>query len=165
MPEMRAQNSGMKRRVTFDFETLSRCELKKAGAYKYSLDPSTKPTCLAAKIHGHPAMMFLDFYEINQPWNRIPQGFRYQWNQLILGGYEFSAHNALFERAIYTHILVERYGWPMIPIRSYRCTAAKAAACALPRNLAGAGEAMKLRVQKDFRGHAAMMRTCKPSRE
>lgn len=87
------------------------------------------------------------------------------WSRAILEGYLFVAHNAFFERCIYTNVLVKRYGWPPIPARQYRCTAAKAAACALPRNLEGAGEAMKLRVQKDKRGYVAMMATCKPTKK
>lgn len=59
---------------------------------------------------------------------------------------------------------MKRYGWPSIPFRNYRCTAAKAAACALPRNLEGAGESLRLRVQKDKRGYNAMMATCKPTK-
>lgn len=109
--------------------------------------------------------MFLTFEEINQPWAKIPQGFRYHWQQAIAAGFEFSAHNAFFETCIYKNILVRRYGWPDIPFESFRCTAAKAAACALPRALEGAGEAMQLSVQKDKRGYVAMMATCKPTKQ
>lgn len=154
----------MKKRVTKDFETRSRVELKKAGAYKYSLDPTTQPTCLAFKILGEPTVYFLDFKAINRPWKQQPEKLRNLWIRLILEGYEFSAHNSFFERCIYDNILVARYGWPKIPPRQRRCTAAKAAACALPRNLEGAGEVLKLRVQKDKRGYVAMMATCKPTK-
>lgn len=154
-----------RRRVTKDFETRSECNLKKAGAYKYSLDPSTKPTCFAFKIYGEPKIYFLDYYAINRHWRDQPQEFRNLWLRLIEEEYEFSAHNSFFEKCIYDNILVKRYGWPRIPPRLRRCTAAKAAACALPRNLEGAGEALKLRVQKDRRGYAAMMATCKPTKQ
>lgn len=153
-----------RKRITHDFETRSRADLKKVGAYKYSLDPSTQPTCLAAKFHGMDALMFLTFEEVNRPWRQIPVPFRYQWTKAIEEGYEFSAHNSFFERCIYDNILVRRYGWPPIDPRQRRCTAAKAAACALPRNLQGAGEALKLSVQKDRRGYVAMMATCKPTK-
>jgi DNA polymerase len=155
----------MLKRVTKDFETRSKANLKVVGAYKYSLDPSTQPTCLAFKLSGEKRIYFLDFYAINRQWTDQPKELRDLWTRLILEGYEFSAHNSFFERCIYDNILVKRYGWPAIPPRQRRCTAAKAAACALPRNLAGAGEAMRLRVQKDFRGYQAMMATCKPTRQ
>lgn len=148
-----------------DFETRSRCNLKTAGAYKYSLDPSTQPTCLAFKIWGEPKVYFLDFKLVNTPWPALPSRLRELWFTLITEGYEFSGHNAFFETCIYKNILVGRLGWPNIPFRQFRCTAAKAAACALPRALEGAGAALKLITQKDKRGHAAVMATCKPQRK
>ncbi len=152
-----------RKRVTFDFETRSAVNLKTAGGYKYSLDPSTRPTCLAFKISGEPTIYFLPFHVVARPWREQPEKLKDLWIRLILEGFEFSAHNAFFETCIYKNILVARYGWPDIPFRQFRCTAAKAAACALPRNLEGAGLAMGLRIQKDKRGYAAMMATCKPT--
>lgn len=155
----------MKKRITFDFETRSRCELKKAGAYKYSLHPSTRPTCLAFKFHGQKTVYFLDFDKIMLPWEKHPNGVRELWQGAINEGYEFSAHDAFFETCIYKNILVKRLGWPDIPSRQFRCTAAKAAACCLPRDLQGAGSAMNLTIQKDRRGYAAVMATCKPTKK
>lgn len=154
--------AGSKKRITFDFETRSACHLKKSGAFKYSRDLTTRPTCLAIKVHGDSQITFLAFHQINKFWQDLAPEFRNWWRRFIRESYEFSAHNAFFERAIYTNILVARYGWPEIPAEQYRCTAAKAAACALPRNLAGAGEALGLSVQKDKRGYIAMMATCRP---
>lgn len=152
------------KRITLDFETRSKCDLKKAGAYKYSLDPSTQPTCLSYKsttgIKG-----FFDFKKINLLWPLLSQPFRKFWSYQIESGTLFVAHNAFFETVIYKNILVARYGWPDIPFRQWRCTAAKAAACALPRNLEGAGEALKLSTQKDKRGYVAMTATCKPTKQ
>jgi hypothetical protein len=155
----------MLKRVTKDFETRSKCDLKKSGAYKYSLDPSTQPTCLAFKIHGNPKVYFLPFESINKLWQDLDPKFRNLWMDLIREDYEFSAHNSFFEKCIYDNILVARYGWPKIPLRLRRCTAAKAAACAIPRNLEGAGDAMKLAIQKDKRGYSAVMATCKPTKQ
>ena len=153
------------KRITFDFETRSASDLKKEGAYKYSLDPTTQPTCMAFKVAGEDGVQFIDFQHINSPWQRQARLLRSLWSEWINCGYEFSAHNAFFDRVLYENILVKRYGWPVIPLRQYRCTAAKAAACALPRSLQGAGEALKLNTQKDRRGYAAMMATCKPTKE
>lgn len=150
-------------KVTLDFETRSECDLKKEGAFKYSLHPTTMPTCLAFKLRGHKARL-IKFDDINQPWRELPKEFRHDWIRLIVDGYLFVAHNAFFETCIYKNILVARYGWPDIDFRNFRCTAAKAAACALPRSLGGAGEAMNLSTQKDRRGYSAMMATCKPTK-
>lgn len=154
----------MKQRVTLDFETRSACDLKKSGAYKYSLDPSTQPTCLAFKTRNSEVKL-LDFKTINKKWGTLPALFELLWEDFIAKDFEFVAHNAFFETVIYKNILVKRYGWPDIPFTSFRCTAAKAAACALPRGLEGAGAAMELSTQKDHRGYNAMMATCKPTRQ
>jgi len=155
----------MIKKVTFDFETRSLCDLKKSGAYKYSLHPSTEPTCMAFKIFDNDNVFFFDFESINLLW-KSPRNEKIKkiWAECIKENYLFSAHNAFFERCIYENILVKRYEWPSIPFKSYRCTAAKAAACALPRNLEGAGSALNLLIQKDKRGYAAMMATCKPTK-
>lgn len=155
----------MLKRVTMDFETRSACDLKKAGAYKYSLDPSTQPTCLAFKERGNPKVYLLKFEMINRQWQDLPESFRALWLRYINEGYEFAAHNAFFETCVYKNILVSRYGWPDIPFRGFRCTAAKAAACALPRNLEGAGESLNLTTQKDKMGYVYMMATCKPTKQ
>jgi len=154
----------MKKRLIFDFETLSAVDLKSAGGFKYSLDPSTRPTCFAFKIYGEDRIYFLDFYQINTPWKTLSGKFKTLWEKLINEKYEFSGHNVFFDMAVYKNILVKRYKWPDIPFNQFRCTAAKAAACALPRNLEGAGSAMNLTVQKDKRGYVAMMLTCRPTK-
>lgn len=155
----------MKTRITLDFETRSACDLKSAGAFKYSLDPSTQPTCLAFKISGKPTLYFLNFKMVNRSWKSLPLDLRTLWLNFITRGFLFSAHNAFFETVIYKNILVARYGWPDIPFKQFRCTAAKAAACALPRSLEGAGAALNLTTQKDKRGYSAVMQTCKPTRQ
>lgn len=154
----------MKRRLTFDFETRSACDLKGCGAFKYSSDPTTRATCLAFKIHGEPTIYFLDFEMVGLRWGDLPEKFRNLWTRLIKEGYEFSGHNVFFDMAVYKNVLVARQEWPDIPFLRFRCTAAKAAACALPRNLEGAGSALALSVQKDKRGYVAMMATCKPTK-
>lgn len=155
----------MKKRVTKDFETRSMCDLKKQGAYKYSLHPTTQPTCLAFKSYSDNKVYFLDFKMVNTHWKNLPQKLKSLWLKYIKEDYEFSAHNSFFERCIYDNIMVPRYGWPKINPKQRRCTAAKAAACALPRALEKVGEALKLTVQKDKRGYVAMMATCKPTRQ
>jgi DNA polymerase bacteriophage-type len=152
------------KRIVFDFETRSQCDLKKAGGFKYSLDPSTQPTCMAFKSSKYPSVFLLDFKMVNTPWEELGKPFKKDWQGFIDEGYLFTAHNVFFDRCIYENILVRRYGWPLIPKELYRCTAAKAAACALPRSLEKAGEALKLSTQKDRRGYAAMMATCKPTK-
>jgi DNA polymerase bacteriophage-type len=117
------------------------------------------------KFHGKDHIYFFHFDEINRLWKFHSKDLQTFWMGLIDSGYEFSAHNAFFERCIYENILVRRYGWPLIPAKQYRCTAAKAAACALPRSLENAGAALKLPIQKDREGYVVMMATCMPTKE
>jgi DNA polymerase len=152
------------KRLVWDFETRSASGLKKEGQFKYSLHPTTRATCLAFKVVGEPTVYFLPFHVVNRHWRDQDPRLKKMWEQLINGQFEFTAHNAQFERAIYENVLVARLGWPKIPLRLYRCSMAKASACALPRSLEGAGEAMKLRVQKDKRGLLAMRATMQPTR-
>jgi DNA polymerase len=72
------------------------------------------------------------------------------------------AHNAAFERAIWTNIGVPRHGWSRVEPHQWRCSAAKAAAHALPRSLDDAIEALFLDVKKDMEGSALMKKLVKP---
>jgi DNA polymerase len=72
------------------------------------------------------------------------------------------AHSAFFERAIWTNILSPRHGFPLPKPHTWRCSAAKAAAHALPRHLADAGAALRLPIQKDDEGKKVMMKVSKP---
>lgn len=148
-----------------DFETRSQSDLKKEGAFKYSQHPTTRATCLAFKEWNVNKIYFFDFFAINRRWGDQPKLFRDMWKVWIKEAWDFSAHNAFFEDCIYENVLVQRYDWPEIPKELFHCTAAKAAACALPRNLEGAGSALNLPVQKDKAGYAAMMATCKPTKQ
>lgn len=157
--------------LTIDFETRSKVDIKKAGAWRYAEDESTEVICLSVKIEGLTARLwipdkfrdyFFDEYEnfgidlktiVNSAWlaNRVSRADTIE------------AHNAEFERAIWKHKMVPM-GFPEIPIEKWRCSAAKAAACSLPRSLEGACEALNLPVQKDKEGHKLMLKMCKPRR-
>ena len=149
-------------KVTVDFETISDVNLKKTGAYEYSMGPKTFATCFGIKANNSPKLYFLDYYKMRTPFKKLPESFQNIWIEFILGEYVFSAHNAFFEQCIYNNILVKRFGWPAIGLKKWRCTAAKAAAVAIPRNLQDAGAVMNLKTQKDFEGHRVMMKLCKP---
>lgn len=151
------------RKIKADFETQSRVNLKKSGAYEYSVDESTKAVCLGFKEVGSKGVGLLTYHQLQKPWKTLPERFRAFWLGAIHGPYLFSAHNAFFEQVIYNNVLVKRFDWPKIPASRWRCTAAKAAACSLPRKLEEAGRVMNLRTQKDMEGHRVMMKLCKPT--
>lgn len=80
------------------------------------------------------------------------------------------AHNAAFERAITKYTLTryecltpeQRVTLQALPISRWRCLAAKAAMCSLPRKLEGTAYALSLPTQKDMRGHKLIKKYSKP---
>jgi len=142
--------------IYIDFETRSRIDLKKSGAWRYAEDESTIVLCMAY-TDGKSDDVFLWTPEM-EPFMQAAEIFRKEIEQ----GNFFIAHNAGFERVIYENIMVKRHGFPRIPGHLWRCSAAKAAAHAIPRGLADACGALALPMQKDSAGHAVMMKLAKP---
>ncbi len=136
-------------RATIDFETRSECSLKNCGSWRYSMDPTTEALCLAWRLPywekgrtglWHPAFPHLGIEESDGGANIEDLLELWKWiqqNELV------EAHNAWFERGIWTNIMVPRFGWDLISHRQWRCSAAKAAAHALPRKLDDVGDALE----------------------
>lgn len=152
-------------KATVDFETRSACSLKKSGAWKYSLDPTTEVLCLVYRLPhwdvGRTALWHPAFKSLG-----IPEGLEedslLELLDWVEAGLPLEAHNAFFERAIWENILHPRHGFPAVPVNSWRCSAAKAASHALPRHLGDAGKALNLAIQKDEEGKKVMMKISKP---
>lgn len=150
-----------------DFETRSACSLKKSGAWRYSIDSTTEILCLAYRLPSWdegrvevwwPEALVSSGLCVTSP-PLTPFLEMLDW---IDDGGLVKAHNVWFEYCIWTNIMSARHGWPLIPLRQYRCSAAEAASHALPRALDDAGDALGLAIQKDATGHKAMMKTAKP---
>ena len=140
-------------KVFLDFETRSEVDIRKSGQSVYASSPTTEPLCLAAKSTGGHEVLWL-------PGDDLPHWFV----QHVESGGQLHAHNAAFEIAIWNKVMAPRYGWPEAKLEQWHCTAARCAALALPRSLAGAGAALGLDVQKDNEGHRVMLKLCKPRR-
>lgn len=82
--------------------------------------------------------------------------------KIVESGEELHAHNAEFEQAIWSRVCVRKYGWPSPALRQWHCTAARVAACSLPRSLGSAAQALGLAETKDAEGRRLMLRLCKP---
>lgn len=163
--------------ITIDFETRSEVNLKKVGTYEYARHPSTDVLCLAW-VRGdednvelwHPG--FLDQTPLvgKTKAERNPGlashilGMRTPKALMnhISNGELVEAHNAFFERCIWHFVMVEKYGWPHVNPEQWRCSAAKAAAYALPRKLEDAAVALGVSEQKDMEGHRLMLKMSKP---
>lgn len=152
-------------KATIDFETRSACNIRQCGSWRYSLDPTTDPLCLAFRLPHwepervdlwHPAFPSLGIEE-GEDWDGL-----YELLDWIDEGGLVEAHNAWFERGIWTNIMGPRYHFPLIPHEQWRCSAAKAASHALPRGLGDAVAALHLALEKDEDGAKLMLKMCKP---
>lgn len=137
--------------VVIDFETRSAADLKKCGAWKYSEHPTTEPLCLGYSIDGGPAEL----------WR--PGTSAAALHDAIAAGAWVVAHNALFERSIWTNVMVPRYGWPEVPPEQWYDTMASCARRALPLDLDKASVFLRLDHQKG--DNRALMKLCKPNKK
>lgn len=150
--------------LTIDFETRSAAPLKKCGAAAYAQHPSTEVICLALKwrdqepvIWYSPAFRFPECPE----WAGLPLIGCPEVVRMMEQADLIEAHNAQFEFFIWKYVM-PRYGFAMFDASKLRCSAAKAAALGLPRDLAGACAVSGVPQQKDLEGARLMMRLCKP---
>jgi DNA polymerase len=154
----------MTHRATVDFESRSACNLKKSGSWKYSLDPTTQVLCMAFRLphwkKGRIALWTPAFPQLGMEERGVEELVElFNW---IIEGELVEAHNAWFERGLWQNILVPKFGWPAIAGHRWRCSAAKAAAHALPRGLDDAAYALGLKERKDAVGGKVMMKLNKP---
>jgi DNA polymerase len=135
-----------------DYETRSTLSLSDAGAWKYAGDPSTDIWCASFAVDNGPMQTWL-------PGQPIPPEFQIAETDptwLIV------AHNDRFESAIEERLLVQRYGWPLVPIERHRCTQAMALAAALPAKLDMVAVALGLPISKDAEGARVMREMARP---
>jgi len=136
------------KRVYIDFESRSQADIWTCGAYRYAEDPTTEILCLAWAVDDGPVRGATKGHELKQSICEL--------NALVVEGAEFHAHNAFFERCMWRFQFSPKYSARPIPIRQWRCTAAKVAAHALPRALANAAGALGCTHKKDLDGAKVM---------
>jgi DNA polymerase bacteriophage-type len=122
-----------------DFETRSDIDLKTHGAYVYFESPRCRVLLGSFRIGG-----IMHRWRYGEP---CPAPVR----EAIEAGQIISAHNSGFEYLCFKW-LADNCGWPRPHDDQFRCTAATAAAMALPRALGDLAEALALPVQKDKEG-------------
>jgi DNA polymerase len=166
-------------RATIDYETRSAADIRN-GAWLYAKHPSTRILCLSFKLPGDKrssgwhAAYTDDDTGIHYPAEEYGESTLKDLFDWIESGGLVEAHNSFFERCISHHIASRPYGMdengatglgmPPIKETQWRCSAAKCAAFALPRNLGDAGKALRLPIQKDEEGRKIMLRLSKPRR-
>lgn len=145
-------------KVHIDFESKATVDIWDCGAWVYSAHADTELLCIVYAVDDEDPHL-IDRDEILM--GMIPN----QLFDLAHGdNVQFVAHNAFFERSIWTNILVKKYGLPEIPIERWSCTMAKANVCAIPRSLKYASLAMELSQTKDDDGKRIMLKLSKPRR-
>lgn len=140
-------------KIHLDFETYSEKNLKETGAFRYAEDPSTEALMLAYSI-GSDQAVTIDLSRDPMPRELHPLF------DAIQKGMPVCAHNAQFERLIWTKVCI---WFPVSPHpNQWNCTAARARMLALPGSLDGAAEALGVKIRKDPRGKALIDLFCKP---
>ncbi len=134
-----------------DLETRSTVDLKKTGVYVYAEHPSTDVWCAAYAFGDEDVQLWT-------PGEPVPQRIQ----DHILGGGSIVAHNAQFERTMLRYVLAPRYGWEVPAENQWVCTAAMAAAMALPRHLDALAKALGVDHKKDDAGHRLMLQMARP---
>ncbi len=146
-------------RIVGDFETRSEVDLRDIGAWKYAEHPSTRILCFSFKLVNpdgsviHPTRIWWPFYNEAVPPQLI------EW---LEAGYVFEAHNAMFERAIFTHIMTKKHGVPMP--KYWADTMAGCAYRSLPMDLEDVGSVLDLPTKKDKRGKELLRKLCGPQK-
>ena len=113
-----------------DFESRSPLDIKKCGAYAYAEHPDTEVLCLAVKEIGDDgteydtALWIPDQFEASGTGSFLED--QDLWD-LVIEADRIHAHNACFERCMWTEHMVKRRGFPEIPIDRWDDTAARAA--------------------------------------
>jgi len=145
--------------LSFDFETRSRADLPKVGAYAYAQDPSTEALCLAVSIDGGEPIT----------WDRRRRNDEVlrHVGTLIDGGAKIRGWNSPFDVLIWNHALRrEIEDLPLIGWGQTVDTAAESAAMNAPQGLDEAAVQLGLpeEYRKDKRGKYLIQKLSKPQR-
>lgn len=147
------------RYVVADFETASRADLQKIGAWKYASDMSTFILCLSIKVVTNDRPTPTRCLSERQLNARDLELMELAQDPTVI----FIAHNAGFEQAMWKYHMVPM-GYPELPPERWHDTMAVAGMKALPLGLDALVTALELPVKKDMDGHRHMLIMCKPDR-
>jgi len=116
-----------------DFETRSRCDLKKHGVYNYAQDASTEVLCMSYAFDDGEVVTW-------RPGEPFPAAVRGHTGLIY-------AHNAAFERLIFWYVLQINF-----KLEQFYCTAAQARSNCAPGSLEDVGRFAGASMKKDHRG-------------
>lgn len=145
--------------ISLDFETRSRADIRKCGAYRYAEDASTEVLVVGVSLNGGKPVT----WDIRQPVaSNDALNLLYQ---AIAEGWIISAFNSQFEWAILKYVCTRQFGFPVPDINRLRCSSALCRSAGLPPSLAAAAEFLKLDVQKDKMGRALIQKFSVPQKK
>ena len=143
-------------RILLDFETMSECDLRTEGAYRYAMHASTEIVCASYDLGGGPRIW-------RGPGHPVPEPFPHDL-QMALQEAEVWAHNAAFDRLIFEKVLQRRR--PGVPSPSaWRCSMILARTCGIPESLDGCAIALGLEHVKDKMGKILISKISKLPRK
>jgi DNA polymerase bacteriophage-type len=150
--------------LSIDFETRSTVDLKTQGAYRYAEDPTTDVWCMAWAFDDEEPVIWTPDAKVGHLCERYEPSAPLPCRVVehILSGGEIRAWNAQFERLIWREIMVKRYNCPPVAPEQWVCSAAEAAAMALPRSLDQCALVCKVGLTKDLEGYEQMLRMSRP---
>lgn len=138
--------------IHHDKETYSEIDLTEVGVYKYAQHESTDCLLTSGVVRGEKRI------------RRWRPGMPFPYADFNPRDIVIYAWNSQFERRIWWQIMVPRYGWPMLELEQFVCTAAHARLCAAsPGKLEVAGQFFETAAQKDRKGHQHMLKMCRPA--
>lgn len=141
------------RELHIDVESRAVVDLRKTGVHVYWEDPHTDLWVVCYSVDDDEVLRWFPGDPVPE---LVAQAVKDRW--LVFG------HNVNFERLAWESRLGPKYQWPIPRREDLRCTAAMAAAMALPRDLGGAAMAMGLDENKDQAGKRLMLSMAKPRR-
>lgn len=122
----------MVRRVYFDFETRSLCDLRKRGLWNYAHHESTEVILLSWAYSDDDGPAWL--WDVSRPNAAVDNALRELFRFIEAGG-EGVAQNAMFEYLIWNQVLTRQLDAPELPLTQLHDLMAQAQMCALPGNL------------------------------
>ena len=140
----------------FDPETGSPRSLHEHGAWAYAACSDTRVWCVCFTVDDREAQSWT-------PGDPVPDVFTAIAADPT--GWEVVAHGIEFDRAIYEHILVARYGFPPLPLDIQHCSMSLARANAYPAELARLCSALEIEYQKDREGALLMRQMARPRKK
>lgn len=137
----------MPRHLHLDFETFSKADLKKVGAYRYAFDPSTEILCAAMAINDEEPVVWDQSMTDDDLWELTRHLDALEDPETLI-----YCHNAAFEMAICQAKLEAQMGVKCPSLDRFRCTLSFARRACLPGKLEQLAEELQITNLKDKKG-------------